>query len=118
LRTTRPCPRSIVVVVIVIVVVVVLPVSSGLRVATKHAHREGERDTDLLTDPGLLLGVVDVHVLDADVGTITLLEDLEDLAQSAHGLIAGQVVAHKEGTIKIRLLEAVRRDIKLLEDGL
>ncbi len=52
------------------------------------------------------------------MGAITLLQDLEDLAQRAYGLIAGQVVAHKEGTIEIRLREAVRRDIKFLEDGL
>src|SRR5262245_10641223 len=55
---------------------------------------------DALLDPGPLLGIGDVHVLGADMLTVTALEDFEYLAERAK--------LKPEGTAKINLAVIVR----------
>lgn len=45
------------------------------------AGRLGVADLDLGLDPLALLGVLDVHVLDADAAAVLVAQDAEDLAE-------------------------------------
>mmetsp|Transcript_38696 Transcript_38696/g.64302 ORF Transcript_38696/g.64302 Transcript_38696/m.64302 type:complete len:245 (+) Transcript_38696:2029-2763(+) len=72
---------------------------------------------NLLTDPGLLFRVVDVHVLDTNVGAIALLEDGHDFTQGAHRLASRKLITDVEGTIEIGLRETIRRHVELFEDS-
>ena len=49
---------------------------------------------DVLLDPALLLGVLDVHVLDAERAAVGVAQDVEDLVERGH-VAAGQAVGHE-----------------------
>ena len=49
---------------------------------------------DVLLDPPLLLGILDVHVLDAQRPAVGVAQDVEDLVQGGH-VLAGQPVGHE-----------------------
>ena len=49
---------------------------------------------DVLLDPALLLGILDVHVLDAERPAVGVAQDVEDLVERGH-VAPGQAVGHE-----------------------
>ena len=54
----------------------------------------GRLTFDVLLDPALLLGILDVHVLDAQGAAVGVAQDVEDLVEGGH-VAAGQAVGHE-----------------------
>ena len=69
------------------------------------------RALDPALDPGFLLGVLDVHELDADRAAIGLPQDLHDLPQRRG--FAAQHVVDEDRLVHVGVGEAVGRRIKL-----
>ena len=67
---------------------------------------------DLVLDPLALLGVLDVHVLDADGAAVRVAQDAEDLAQLEEGCPAEP--AGGEGAVEVPQGQAVRRDVEVV----
>ena len=68
-------------------------------------------------DPAALLGVGDVHVLDADAAAVRVAQHAEDVAQ-LHQLLAGEA-AHRELAVEVPQRQAVPGDVEVgvLADG-
>ena len=71
----------------------------------------GDDALDLLLDPALLLGVLDVHVLDADGAAVRVAQDVEDVAEREL-LPAGQA-AGEELAVEVPDGEPVGRRVEL-----
>ena len=63
-------------------------------VALLVGGQRGGDPFDVLLDPPLLLGILDVHVLDAQGPAVGVAQDVEDLVQGGH-VLAGQAVGHE-----------------------
>ena len=72
----------------------------------------GVADLDLGLDPLALLGVLDVHVLDADGAAVRVAQDAEDLAQLEERLAAEP--AGGEGAVEVPQGQAVAGDVEVL----
>ena len=66
---------------------------------------------DALLDPPALLGVLDVHVLDADGAAVRVAQDAEDLAQRQERLAAE--ATGREGAVEVPQGEAVLEDVEV-----
>ena len=62
-------------------------------------------------DPGLLLGILDVHELDADLGAVGLAQDLDDLPERR--LLEAEHVVEEELALEVGLGEAVGLGVEL-----
>ena len=73
------------------------------------------RALDLLLDPLLLVGLLDVHVLDADGARVRVAQHAEDVAQrhDLAGQPAGAEVADRELAVEVPDREVVVRDVEL-----
>src|SRR5690606_8019318 len=68
-------------------------------------------DLDLLLEPTTLLGILDVHVLDAERAAVRVAEHTEDVAQLHHALAAE--AAGDELAIQVPECEAVALDLEV-----
>ena len=74
--------------------------------------REGARHTfDVLLDPALLLGVLDVHVLDADGSAVGVAKRVEDVTELELGVVAESL--DDEAPIEVEDGDAVRQRVEL-----
>ena len=71
---------------------------------------------DLVLDPLALVGVLDVHVLDAARAAVGVAQDAEDLAQLEEGRPAE--AAGREGAVEVPEGQAVRRDVEVVVPAL
>ncbi len=67
---------------------------------------------DLVLDPLALVGVLDVHVLDAGGAAVGVTQDAEDLAQLEEGRAAE--ATGREGAVEVPEGQAVRRDVEVV----
>ena len=64
-----------------------------------------------LLDPGLLVGILDVHELDADRAAVGLAQDLDDLAERR--LLEAEHVVEEELAVEVGVGEAVGLGVEL-----
>jgi hypothetical protein len=69
------------------------------------------RDLDALLDPPALVGVLDVHVLDADAAAVRVAQHAEDLAQRRHRLAAE--APGRELAVEVPQRQAVVDDVEV-----
>ena len=62
--------------------------------AAPRASRADGHALEVLLDPPLLAGILDVHVLDAECPAVGVAQDVEDLVEGGH-VLAGQAVGHE-----------------------
>ena len=67
---------------------------------------------DALLDPRLLVGIGDVHVLDADLAAVGLAQPVHDLAQG-RGIAEAERAEDQDRAVPVGLAEAVGRGIEL-----
>ena len=82
------------------------------RIQRCSSARHRRRHTfDVFLDPALLVGLLDVHVLDADRAAVRVAQHAENVAQR-HGFVAGEPVG-VELAVEVPHREAVRRRVEL-----